>query len=207
VVEFWEARGVKQEQWHVLVLDGLHLGSTTALVEQGLVPLSNIDIVSKTVKMRPKSSTVETGHLYSGLLSDFLTKELPVHSRRYECIAMDFNGGWPGEKRENIRCVQAAFMNNAFMDVSSLAVTCSYRNGPNSPSQYIAQMVDTVRRDIGDIARINGYSVHEKEYIDHNSSFTLFYKVIFPPTAMHKTQCIFQDDNGDYAMDWLIKPL
>lgn len=207
VIEFWWARDVKEEEWHALVLDGLYLGSTKALVRQGLIPLSNIDIVSKNINMVPASTTVRTGHLFTGLLSTFFLQELPVNSRRYELVSMDFNGGWPGENRENIRAVQAAFMNNVFMDVSSLAITFSFRNGPESPSQYIQQMLDIVRRDLFDIARLNGYSIHEKNYTKHNSSFSLYYKVIFPPSAMHKKKCILQDENGDYAMDWLMKSL
>lgn len=209
VVGFWDDRGVdiEKEKWHALVLDGLYLGTTHALVKQNLIPLEHIDIVSKNITMEPATATVETGYLYTGLMSTFLLQELPVHSRRYEIMVLDFCGGWPGENRENIRAVQAAFMNNACMDISSMAITFSFRNGPNSPSQYIGQMLDIVRRDVAEIARLNGYSIHEKEYTKHDSSFSLFYKIICPETAMHKTRHIFQDKNGEYAMDWLMKPL
>lgn len=203
VLAFWNRRDVK-DTFNALVVDGLFANTTAALYTHCKWPLQDIDIVSDSVCFTPASRKIKCGHLFTGKLSVFLTRgPIEPNTMRYEVAILDMCNGYPGEENEARRSLQAIFMNRLLAEISMLAVTISFRNGPNGTSDWLHQAADIVHRDVEQMASLHDYRVHVVELLRNKHHFTLYVKVIDPASAMDKNTGIQDDSQGRTALDWL----
>jgi hypothetical protein len=105
-----------------LVLDALYLGTTTRLVNDCGVPLSNIYVCSNEIEFR--------GHInsFTGRLVDYLLT-LDPNDVKFDVLFLDFCGNL---SKENLEALELLFKKRLLDVVGILAITLSYRNGNKS---------------------------------------------------------------------------
>lgn len=207
VLTFWGRREV-EDIYNALVLDGLYAGTTTALHTKCAWPLEHIDIVSDSVKFSATSKKIKTGWLYTGKLSDFLTRgPVEPNAMRYDLAVLDMCNGYPGESNEARRSLQAIFMNRLLSEVSGLVITISFRNGPEGTSEWLHQAADVVQKDMVEMARLNDYKLNVLGFLRNKHHFSFYAKVTDPSMSMRKHGGIMEDPDGRTALDWLYEPL
>lgn len=105
-----------------LVLDALYLGTTTRLVNDCGVPLSNVYVCSNEIEFR--------GHMnsFTGRLVDYLLT-LDPNDVMFDVLFLDFCGNL---SKENLEALELLFKKRLLDVVGILAITLSYRNGNRS---------------------------------------------------------------------------
>ena len=171
-----------------LVLDSLHLGTTTHLVEKCGVKLRDIDICSDGIEFDRQG--------YTGKLSTFLAKS----SKTYDVVYFDFCGLLTTE--ENMLSVERLFSRGMLETASVFAITFATRS--SKKIGYFHENTFGAFIKVQQIAMKYGYHFGDTETVHNKKVSTYLSRCIHVKDALKKNGGINLDEQGRSPDRWVL---
>jgi hypothetical protein len=201
--------GAAPKRVRSLVLDGVHLCTTTALAAPDslesaplTVSLEDIDVCSNDVEFTP---LLAGKNFYTGNLSDFLATKPCFGGRRYNAVYLDFCGRLL-EGGENLRAVKMLFERRLLKMAGIIAFTFSISGGPERREYYHETTFGGLMQ-MQQIAAANGYYLGNVDVLPNTKHHMCTYvcKFINVKDALHKKTGLRCDAQGRAADEWVLR--